>query len=168
MRIRNFAQKAIVKLFKMGIRNSAKAVIVNEGKLLAIKMHENGGTYYILPGGGQKHGENLHQALKRECKEELGAEVEIGELIFVREYIGKNHELAAYHSHAHQTEFMFLCNANQVQFDNGISPDKGQVGTEWLPINELLEYKLFPQALRTHLISYFESGKAATYVGDIN
>jgi 8-oxo-dGTP diphosphatase len=168
MRLRNLAQKAIVKLFKMGIRNSAKAVIVNEGKLLAIKMHENGGTYYILPGGGQEHGENLHQALKRECKEELGAEVEIGELVFVREYIGKNHELAAYHSHAHQTEFMFLCSVNQVEFNNGTSTDRGQIGTEWLPINELLEYKLFPQALRTHLISYFESGKGATYVGDIN
>lgn len=80
MGIRNSAQKAIVKIFKMGIRNSAKAVIVKDGKLLTIKLHENGGTYYILPGGGQKHGENLHQALTRECREELGAEVEIGEL----------------------------------------------------------------------------------------
>lgn len=168
MIISNLAQKVLVKVFKMGIRNSAKAVIVKEGKLLALKMHENGGTYYILPGGGQKHGENLHQALERECKEELGVEVEIGELIFVREYIGKNHELAAYHSHAHQTEFLFLCNTNQDIFINGIRPDKGQLGTEWLPINELLEYKLFPQALRTHLISYFDSGKTATYVGDIN
>lgn len=66
----------------MGIRNSAKAIVVKEGKLLTIKMHENGGTYYILPGGGQEHGENLHQALERECKEELGAEVEIRELLF--------------------------------------------------------------------------------------
>ncbi|MFB5089598.1 NUDIX domain-containing protein [Psychrobacillus sp. PGGUH221] len=168
MGISNLAKKAIVKVFKMGIRNSAKAVIVKDGKVLAVKIHENGGTYYILPGGGQKHGENLHQALERECKEELGAEVEIGELLFVREYIGKNHELAAYHSHAHQTEFMFLCNVNQDTFINGEGPDKGQIGTEWLPINELLEYKLFPQSLRTHLISYFDSGKAKTYVGDIN
>ena len=152
----------------MEIRNSAKAVIVKEGKLLTIKIHENGGTYYILPGGGQKHGENLHRALERECIEELGAKVEIGELLFVREYIGKNHELATYHSHAHQTEFMYLCNVNQVLFINGTNPDKGQIGIEWLPISELLEYELFPRALRTHLISYYESGEAVTYVGDIN
>ena len=152
----------------MGIRNSAKAIIVKDGNLLAIKIQENSGTYYILPGGGQEHGENLHQALERECKEELGTEVEIGELIFVREYIGKNHELASYHSHAHQTEFMFLCNVNQDIFYNGTSPDKGQTGTEWLPIKELLEYKLFPQALRTHLIAYFDSGRSTTYLGDIN
>ncbi|MFJ8066038.1 NUDIX domain-containing protein [Psychrobacillus sp. NPDC096426] len=168
MRIKNLAKVAIVKAFKMGIRNSAKAVIIKDEKLLTIKIHENGGTYYILPGGGQKHGENLQQALERECKEELGAKIEIGELIFVREYIGKNHEFAAYHSHAHQTEFMFLCNINQDTFNKGASPDKGQIGTEWLPINELLEHNLFPQALRPQLISYFNSGKAPTYVGDIN
>ena len=153
---------------QMNIRNSAKAVIVKDGKLLAVKIQENGDTYYILPGGGQEHGENLHQALERECREELGAKVEIGELIFVREYIGKNHELAAYHVHAHQTEFMFLCHVHQETFEHGTNLDKGQTGTEWLPIKDLLEYKLFPQALRTHLISYFESGKAKTYVGDIN
>ncbi|HWL23448.1 MAG TPA: NUDIX domain-containing protein [Ureibacillus sp.] len=151
----------------MNIRNSAKAVIVKDGNLLAIKIQEKNNTYYILPGGGQEHGENLHQALVRECKEELGAEVEIGELIFVREYIGKNHDLATYHAHAHQTEFMFLCNVQQDIF-NGDHPDKGQVGTEWLPINKLLEYKLFPQALRAHLISYFNSEKTTTYVGDMN
>ena len=155
-------------MFKMAIRNSAKAVIVKDEKLLAIKIQENGGTYYILPGGGQEHGENLHQALIRECKEELGADIEIGDLIFVREYIGENHELAAYHAHAHQIEFMFLCDVHQDTFDNGSNPDKNQTGTEWLPINDLLQYKLYPQALRSHLISYFNSGKATTYLGDIN
>lgn len=168
MKIRNLAQKAVVKLFKIGIRNSAKAVIIKDGKLLTIKISEHGGTYYILPGGGQKHGENLHQALQRECKEELGAEVEVGELLFVREYIGNNHELAKYHSHAHQVEFMFLCNIKGETIGQGGLPDKGQAGVEWLPINRLLEYKLFPQALRSKLISYYQGDKANTYVGDIN
>ena len=152
----------------MRIRNSAKAIIVKDGKLLALKMHENGGTYYILPGGGQEHGETLHQALERECREEIGADVEIGELIFVREYIGKNHELAAYHSHAHQTEFMFMCKVNQDTFTEGTHLDKGQIGTEWIPIQELMEYTLFPRALRTHIISYCENGKSPIYVGDMN
>lgn len=48
------------KGIKMGIRNSAKAVIIQEGKLLAIKKQDKEGYYYILPGGGQEHGENLH------------------------------------------------------------------------------------------------------------
>ena len=54
---------------------------------------------------------------------------------------------------------MFLCNIHQDTFDNGSNPDKNQIGTEWLPINDLLQHKLFPQALRTHLIDYFIVGK---------
>lgn len=167
MGICNLAQKAIVKVYKMGIRNSAKAVLVKDGKVLAVRIHENGGTYYILPGGGQEHGENLHQAFRKvQRRVRCGSwnwRVDICTRIH-----WENHELGAYHSHAHQTEFMFLCSVNQDTFINGKSPDKGQIGTEWLPINELLEYKLFPLSLRTHLISYFASGKAKTYVGDIN
>ena len=152
----------------MRIRNSAKAVIVKDEKLLAIKIQENNSTYYTLPGGGQEHGENLHQALERECMEEIGAKVEIGELIFVREYIGKNHEFSARHAHAQQTEFMFLCSVHQDSFDNGSKPDTGQSGTEWIPIKELLNFKLYPQAMRPQLISYFNGGKAPIYLGDIN
>ncbi len=154
----------------MAIRNSAKAVIIEDGKLLTVKFYENGSTYYILPGGGQEHGENLHQALIRECKEEIGADIEIGDLIFVREYIGKNHELAAYHSHAHQVEFMFICTISDgnILSENGTNPDKGQIGVEWLPISKLLEYQLFPRALRSYLIDYSNSKEVQAYVGDIN
>ncbi|WP_427138152.1 NUDIX domain-containing protein [Psychrobacillus psychrodurans] len=62
------------------MRNSSKAVIIRDDKLLTIKLHENDKTYYILPGGGQKPGENLHQTLERECMEEVGAKITIGEL----------------------------------------------------------------------------------------
>lgn len=152
----------------MRIRNSAKAVIVKQGKLLALKMVENGSTYYILPGGGQNKGETLHEALQRECMEELGVSVEIGDLLFVREYIGKNHELASKHADAHQTEFMFACTVMEDDFTNGVNPDKGQQGAEWIQIDELMNYQLFPRELRQHLISYSHGGKSLIYVGDIN
>ena len=153
----------------MGIRNSAKAIIVKNEKLLAIKMQAfNGGIFYILPGGGQEHGENLHQTLKRECLEEIGAKVEIGELVFIREYIGKNHEFAVRHAEAHAIDFMFLCKVDQETFDNGSNPDNEQIGVEWLPIKELLQYNLFPRALRPYIISYLEDGKSPVYLGDIN
>ena len=152
----------------MSIRNSAKAVIVKQGKLLALKMQENGGTYYILPGGGQNKGETLHEALQRECMEELGVAVDIEDLLFVREYIGKNHELSEKHFDAHQTEFMFACSVTDHDFTNGFNPDKGQVGTVWIPVHQLMDYNLFPRELRTHLISYSNDEKSLVYVGDIN
>ncbi len=46
-------------------------------------------TARVLPvaGSGQNPGEPLHWNLRRECGEELGIEVNIGELCFVREWI---------------------------------------------------------------------------------
>ncbi|MGE7980679.1 NUDIX domain-containing protein [Psychrobacillus sp. NPDC093200] len=116
-------------------RNSAKAIIIDDKRILVIKLHENNEIYYILPGGGQEPGENLHEALKRECREEAGAEITIGDIIFVREYIWKNHELAGRHGDYHQTEFMFLCKVEPLNFAKSTLPDRGQIGLEWIPIS---------------------------------
>ncbi|GAB2534995.1 NUDIX domain-containing protein [Gracilibacillus alcaliphilus] len=59
----------------VGIRNSAKAIILHNQHSLAVKKQDNEGFYYLLPGGGQEHGENLHQALARECIEVINAEL---------------------------------------------------------------------------------------------
>ncbi|MBS4189353.1 NUDIX domain-containing protein [Bacillus sp. FJAT-49705] len=154
----------------MGIRNSAKAVILQDEKLLAIKKQDRDGYYYILPGGGQEHGENLHEALKRECIEEINADVEVGDLIFIREYIGKNHEHFEFDSHLHQTEYMFLCKikAGNKKIGNGTNPDDGQLGVEWLPLSELFEYRIYPQTMRGYLQDYFAGKETPTYLGDIN
>ena len=76
------------------IRNSAKAIIIEDGRLLAIKLTDEEGFWYCLPGGGQEPGEPLEAALRRECLEEINCEIEICDLRFVRDYIGKNHEFA--------------------------------------------------------------------------
>jgi ADP-ribose pyrophosphatase YjhB (NUDIX family) len=74
---------------------------------LLTKNQDDEGYFYLFPGGGQEHGETIHDALIRECIEEVGEEVEIGELLHVREYIGKNHE----HSHS---IFMFTKLSNNL------------------------------------------------------
>ncbi len=91
----------------MHIRNSAKAIIIKEDKVLLTKNQDNEGYFYLFPGGGQEHGETLHQALRRECLEEVGYEVEVNELLHIREYIGKNHEYASFDFNVHQIEYYF-------------------------------------------------------------
>jgi 8-oxo-dGTP diphosphatase len=154
----------------MAIRNSAKAVIIQDNKLLAIKKEDKDGYYFILPGGGQEHGENLHETLKRECIEEIGEEIEIKDMILIREYIGKNHEYSSSDYQVHKTEFMFLCKLKdrKEHIKNGISPDVGQIGVEWLSVAELLQHRLYPQKMREYLIGYFNGEKLPTYLGDIN
>ena len=111
------------------IRNSAKAIIVEDDHLLAITHQDQVGRYYILPGGGQEPGETLHKAVQRECWEELGAEIEPGALLFVRDYIGQNHEFAAKDGNVHQVEFMFECRIKtRDALGNGPIPDQNQIG----------------------------------------
>jgi 8-oxo-dGTP diphosphatase len=62
------------------IRTASKAIIIKDDCLLAIKMYDSGEDFYVLPGGGQENGENLHANLQRECLEEVGVPVEIGSL----------------------------------------------------------------------------------------
>lgn len=154
----------------MNIRNSAKAVIIQDDKLLVIKREDSEGYYFVLPGGGQEHGENLHQTLKRECIEEIDEEIDVEDMILIREYIGKNHEYSASDFQVHKMEFMFLCSLRErnENIKNGITPDDGQIGVEWLSLSELLQHRLYPQKTRKYLIDYFKGEKIPTYLGDIN
>ena len=77
---------------KLQIRNSAKAIIVRDGCVLLIRIADQGGDWFVLPGGGQNHEESLRETVRRECLEEIGVPVRVGELRLVREFIGKNHD----------------------------------------------------------------------------
>jgi ADP-ribose pyrophosphatase YjhB (NUDIX family) len=74
------------------------------------KNQDDEGYFYLFPGGGQEHGETIHNELLRECIEEVGKEVEIGELLHIREYIGKNHVHSSFDFNVHQVEYYLVCN----------------------------------------------------------
>ena len=64
-----------LKHIRAAYRVSVKGLIYdNNGKLLFVC--ERSDTW-DLPGGGLEHGEGIAEALRRECREELGAEIEI-------------------------------------------------------------------------------------------
>jgi 8-oxo-dGTP diphosphatase len=151
-----------------GIRNSAKALIIDEGRLLAIKQLDDEGDWYTLPGGGQHPGETLIDALQRECLEELGVGVEVGLLRHIREYIGANHEFAVEDAGVHQIEFMFECALLADPFGaEPLLPDQRQVGIAWLPLAGLRSYRLYPLELRP-LLAHGIDPDSPVYLGDIN
>ena len=154
----------------MRIRNSAKAIIIQGDKVLLTKNQDNDGYFYLFPGGGQEHGETIQQALIRECMEEVGQQVEIGELLHVREYIGKNHEYASDDFDVHQVEYYFISKiVNETKGNiEPTNPDSHQVGIEWIAINDLPEYRVYPKTLRKYIIKYLKGVKSPVYLGDIN
>jgi len=150
------------------LRPSAKAILIENRRLLAVQMLDKDGDWYMLPGGGVHFGETLHDALRRECREELGVDVEIGKLRFVREYIARNHEFAEEEADAHQIEYMFDCRVvDAATLGRGTNRDKGQLGLAWLPIESLEEYRFYPKALRGP-IRRMDSEPLPTYLGDVN
>lgn len=150
---------------KRGIRNAARAVIIQGNRLLCTKNEDPLGIFYLFPGGGQKKGETLKETLKRECQEEVGAVVQVGSLLYIREYIGDHHEFAEYDSGVHQVEFFFTCKViskGHMEFDKG--GDSFQIGEEWLPLETLTEYRIYPKKLSYIL----PLGQREVYLGDIN
>jgi 8-oxo-dGTP diphosphatase len=150
------------------IRNSAKAIIIRDGNLLAIYMTDPLGDYYILPGGGQHYGESLKETVKREVREETTLEVTVHRLLYIREYISKNHEFAQTEKDTHQVEFIFECQIiSNRQAKLGETPDDNQIDIRWLPLDRLSDYRLYPLSLRPHLMD--PAGEAQPiYLGDIN
>ncbi len=131
------------------IRTAARAVIISDGKLLVTKMRDHRGIYYILPGGGQRPGETLCETVRRECLEEVGVEVEVGRLLYVREYIGKNHNFSPRHARFHQLEHVFLCSVADPHAPSpGTGLDNHQVGIAWLALDNLEPIRFYPDSIK--------------------
>jgi hypothetical protein len=62
------------------------------------------------------------------CREELGALVTVGELLYVRDYIGRHHEFAAVDRDTHQIELMSACCVLENYEPNARKFDRRRVG----------------------------------------
>ncbi|MGF1530327.1 MAG: NUDIX domain-containing protein [Puniceicoccaceae bacterium] len=150
------------------VRVAARALICEGDTLLTIQMRDQSGIFHILPGGGQNHGETLKESLGRECREELGCEIEVGELCYVREYIGGNHKFSNFHQDFHQLEVVFKAKLlGEPNESAATETDRKQVGIEWISFENLRSKRFLPEALISILTSRhpFPDDR---YLGDVN
>ncbi len=143
----------------VAIRNSAKALILRDGALLAaIGKTSDDGMYYILPGGGQEAGETLAETVVRECREEVGAEVRVDTLLYIRERIEE---------HLHRVEFTFLCTLlSEPDTTLATEPDMRQTGIAWLPLAALIDVPFYPEGIRERLPTIIREG-VTVYLGNL-
>ena len=66
----------------------ARVVIVQSDRVALIRRVRDRHTYFLFPGGGVEEGETPEQAARREAVEELGVEVELGELVHEESFGG--------------------------------------------------------------------------------
>ncbi|GHO89410.1 NUDIX domain-containing protein [Dictyobacter formicarum] len=152
-------------------RSSVAAVIIQDENLLVVKKRDEKGILYSFPTGGQEGGETLVQALQREVLEEVGCDIVVGPLLWVREYIGKHHENADLEGDVHVVCHLFRCTIDEFSRTfEGMAPDADQEGVEWLSLGQLATYRFYPQALIPFLLEQGQgiSSSAPLYVGDIN
>jgi ADP-ribose pyrophosphatase YjhB (NUDIX family) len=154
----------------MKVRVSTKAIIVHEGKLLALQHQNKEGPYFTLPGGGQEHGESLDLCVIRECMEEVGADVTVGKVAFVRDYIAKNHEFASQDTnHHHQMEVVFHCSLKAPYvLKPALVMDKSQTGVAWLPMEQLEKVSFWPRCFVGAILRFDRERGGVDYLGDKN
>jgi 8-oxo-dGTP pyrophosphatase MutT (NUDIX family) len=150
------------------VRTAARGLILRGEEILTVRIRTTEGEFLVLPGGGQEHGETLRETVRREVFEELGLRVEPEGLVYLREYVGKNHAMRRIHGHFHQVEAVFRCRcADLSPIGEGKERDRRQVGFEWIPLARIAEYPLSPKGLGEVIAKALRDG-SATYLGDVH
>ncbi|MGI6377110.1 MAG: NUDIX domain-containing protein [Anaerolineae bacterium] len=127
------------------LRVAVRAVIVRDGMVALAAFDDESGYHYNLPGGGLEPGEGLYEGLRREVREELGCEVEIGPLLLA--YENRPAPALQVPPYAiHGLGLFFLCALPWGQ-EPRLPPtaDEHQIDVCWVPLGELERAPLMPQ-----------------------
>ena len=133
----------------LSARNSAKAIVINNGKLLVNRCESRFGEYYTLPGGGQQDGEMLTETVRRELLEETGYSVKPLRLSGIYERVSEGRDEGL----CHKIYFIFLCRLESGERRPPSEIDRFQIDSIWIPLREVTSRNLFPRAIRDNIRS---------------
>lgn len=114
------------------IRRAGRAVAFDSAGNIGI-LHVSKRNYHKLPGGGQEGDESIESALKRECLEEIGCDVEpfseVGEIIEYRDKWSLK-----------QHSYCYLANVMGDKGEPDFTPEEKDSGFEikWVTIEEAI------------------------------
>ena len=137
-------------------RVAVKALIIRDRQVLMNRYIDPDGREMIeLPGGGQDHGEDQPSALIRECREEIGAQVEVHQMALMFEFMAdRSVRDGTPIDPFHQVNVAYWCGlAEGEEPGEGTDPDPRLAGTAWLPLDRLAEHDVQPPALARWLES---------------
>ena len=134
------------------MKNRVRAIIVKDSSILTMKRVKSNETYWVFPGGGVEDGEENIGAMIRECKEELGVDVEVLELMFENSFVRKED--------GEQREYFYKCNIVGGELGTGDGPEyqensgyEGVYELEWIKFGELKNFDIRPGAIKDVLLN---------------
>jgi 8-oxo-dGTP pyrophosphatase MutT (NUDIX family) len=130
-----------------------RAVIIESENITLVKRVRDGKTYYVFPGGGVEEGEDKIEAMVREGKEELGVDLEVGELLMERQVDSKG---------VLQAEYFYLCKKIGGMLGMGTGPEyregsgyKGSYEAVEIPLSEVQRIDLVPSEVKDFVLKKF-------------
>ena len=91
-------------------RESCRAIVFIDGKLVTMRRVKDGRLYYTFPGGGLEKGEDPKDCVVRECIEEFGITVEPIKRLYVYE-------------NETTKQYFYLCNYVSGEFGSGVGEE---------------------------------------------
>ena len=91
-------------------RESCRAIVFIDGKLVTMRRVKDGRLYYTFPGGGLEKGEDPKDCVVRECIEEFGITVEPIKRLYVYE-------------NENTRQYFYLCNYISGEFGSGVGEE---------------------------------------------
>lgn len=150
------------------IRNSAKALVYQDGKLL-LNSHltSTGELYYDLPGGGQAPYETMEEAVVREVLEETGLTVEPVRFAALCEEIFTNEDMRArFPQYCHRCMHIFLVRVLPGPIGERSEMDFQQTGSVWVTPEEAENLPLVPIQLQGRVQEMLAAG-TPLYLGSL-
>lgn len=130
------------------IRPGVKALIVHQGKILVIqeqlspKYSEEKRITHDFPGGGIDLGESLITGLKREVKEEIGLEIEVGQVVGAWDFVVENTDDPTKGVQIVCIGYECQVKGNDIEFDFDHNPAQEDIfAAKWLTPEEILASK---------------------------
>lgn len=121
-------------------------ILIHDNKILLVKIHKN--TFYCLPGGHVKLGEDTESAIMREFKEETGYTVRINKLIaitenfFTRKTKKRIHELGFYY-------LLDIEDNEKINYkESETMEDDMKMYFKWISVKEIKNIEFKPVELR--------------------
>jgi len=127
-----------------------RAIIKEGGNILLIHRVKKGREYWVFPGGGAEKTDADHKsALARECKEEIGVDIQVSDLFSIYELgeAGKG-----------QREYFYFCKITGGKLGTGSGPEfqegthyEGMYVLEWIPLIDFSIKNIQPEEVKKKL-----------------